>query len=197
MKRILLPVFLCLCCIAAKAQFSFGVKAGVNQNSVRGDKDPSGNISYKSSTGFHVGVYGSIPLAKKLSVNPELQYIRKQSQDYGGNLNYLELPILFNYQISNHFAFELGPSIGKEIYAKRYLPWWKSISFKSYEEALDFGLIGGVKFIASDKLSIAARYNYSFLPFVNYNFNNGPGTQIEHYELYNSNVQLSVMYKIK
>jgi hypothetical protein len=178
----------------AEAQFSFGVKAGVNQNSVRGDKDP---FSYKPSTGFHLGVYGSIPLSNKLSLNPELQYIKKQLSDDYFRLNYLELPVLFNYQVSNHFEFELGPSIGKEIYAKPYLPWWRSIAFKSYKEALDLGLIGGVKFKASDKISIVARYNYSFLPFVDYNFNNGPGTQIEQYELYNSSVQLSVMYKIK
>lgn len=194
MKRIIVPIILCFCAFVAEAQFSFGVKAGVNQNSVRGDRDP---FSYGPSTGFHLGVYGSFPLFKKLSVNPELQYIRKQSQGYGGNLNYLELPILFNYQISNHFAFELGPSIGKEIYAKRYLPWWKSIALKSYEEALDFGLIGGVKFIVSDKISIAARYNYSFLPFDEIMFNNGPAYFIETYRFYSQNVQLSMMYRIK
>ncbi|MCB0493238.1 MAG: hypothetical protein KDC93_12565, partial [Cyclobacteriaceae bacterium] len=65
MKRIIVPIILCFCAFVAEAQFSFGVKAGVNQNSVRGDKDP---FSYKPSTGFHLGVYGSIPLSNKLSL---------------------------------------------------------------------------------------------------------------------------------
>jgi opacity protein-like surface antigen len=201
MNRILLPVFLCLCCIAAKAQFSFGVKAGVNQNSVRGDRDP---FTIKPSTGFHLGAYGSFSLSKKLSLNPELQYIKKQLSDDYFRLNYLEVPVLFNYQISNRFAFELGPSIGQEIYIRRNPSGRRVIAVSLYDTDLDFGMIGGVKFKVIDKISVAVRYNYSFLPFEKFEYFDGPiptntnvAIETETYKFYNSSVQLSVMYRIK
>ncbi|MEQ8362076.1 MAG: porin family protein [Cyclobacteriaceae bacterium] len=204
MKRIILPAFLCFCCIVAQAQFSFGIKAGVNQNSVRGDKDPSGNFSFKSSTGFHLGLYGSIPLSKKLSLNPELQYIKKQLADDYFRLNYLELPVLFNYQISERFALELGPSIGQEIYIRRNPSGRRVIAVSLYDTDLDFGMIGGVKYKASNRISIVARYNYSFLPFEKFEYFDGPipsstnvTIETETYKFYNSSVQLSVMYRIK
>jgi len=183
----------------AKAQFSFGVKAGVNQNNVRGDKDP---FSYKPSTGFHLGVYGSIPLSKKLSLNPELQYIKKQLPGDYFRLNYLELPVLFNYQISNWFALELGPSIGQEIYIRRNPSGRRVIAVSLYDTDLDFGMIGGGKFKVSDRISIAARYNYSFLPFEKFEYydvqvNTNIAISKETYRFYNSSFQLSVMYKIK
>ncbi len=194
MIRLTLSAFLCLCGIIAEAQFSFGVKAGVNQNSVRGDRDP---FSIKSSTGFHVGVYGSIPLSSKFSLNPELQYIRKQSEAFRKNSNYLELPVLVNHQISNRFAVELGPSIGQEIYIRQNPSGRRVIAVSLYDTDLDFGMIGGVKYKASNKISVAARYNYSFLPFEEFKLNNGPATFTETYKFYNSSIQLSVMYRIK
>ncbi|MFZ1808477.1 MAG: porin family protein [Cyclobacteriaceae bacterium] len=193
MKKIILPAFLCLCCIVAKAQLSFGVKAGVNHNSVRGDGEP---FSLKSSTGFHLGAFGSIPLSSKLSLNPELQYIRKQSETFGGNLNYLEVPILFSYNLSSRFSLELGPSMGQSIYTRMNSVGKKRPSLGSVDD-LDFGMIGGGKFKISDKVSVVARYNYSFLPFEKFVFNDGPGTVTDTYKFYNSSVQLSVLYTIK
>jgi len=194
MKRIIVAMIWCFCAFVAEAQFSFGVKAGVNQNSVRGDRDP---FRIESSTGFHIGAYGSFPLFKKLSLNPELQYIRKQSVAFGRNQNYLEVPILFNYQISNRFVLELGPAIGQEIYTRRTTSGRRAITVRLYDTSLDFGMIGGVKYKASNRISIAARYNYSFLPFDEIMFNNGPAYFIETYRFYSQNVQLSVMYRIK
>ncbi|MEP2670684.1 MAG: porin family protein [Cyclobacteriaceae bacterium] len=201
MKRIIVPIILCFCAIVAEAQFSFGVKAGVNQNSVRGDKDP---FSYGPSTGFHIGVYGSFPLFKKLSLNPELQYIKKQLSDDYFRLNYLELPVLFNYQISDRFALELGPSIGQEIYIRRNPSGRRVIAVSLYDTDLDFGMIGGIKFKVNDKISVAARYNYSFLPFEKFEYFDGPiptntnvTIETETYRFYNSSLQLSVMYRIK
>jgi opacity protein-like surface antigen len=114
------------------------------------------------------------------------------------------VPVLFNYQISNRFAFELGPSIGQEIYIRRNPSGRRVIAVSLYDTDLDFGMIGGVKFKVIDKISVAVRYNYSFLPFEKFEYFDGPiptntnvAIETETYKFYNSSVQLSVMYRIK
>lgn len=190
MKRLIIPLIVIFSCSSASAQFYYGVKAGVNRNDVRGDRDP---VTHNSSTGFHIGVFGSILLNERFSLNPELQYIRKQSEIYGVlNYNYIEIPVLLNYHLMHRLSIGIGPALGRRV-IKRTM---KTLVLSSGSDNLDLSLAGGATFKVSDRIALAARYNYSISPFEKLQFNNGSGVAAETYTLYNSNAQISVMCKI-
>lgn len=198
MKTSLLIVLLGFSFFGARAQFSFGVKAGVNYNGIR-ESTSSPTIPIDNSVRYHVGLYGNIQLTKKLSLSPEFQYIKKQAYGTDFNVNYLEIPVLLDYQISNLITVQFGPTIGEQISVRRNSKGNKVIHLSHAKDDLDFGLAGGIKFNVNRNISILTRYNYSFLPFEELYFNSGPSltSPIEHYKVFNSNVQLSVMYRIK
>jgi hypothetical protein len=97
-----------------QAQFEFGVKAGLNYDSL-GDVDYSDlsatNLSAGSKTGFHVGVYGNLDLLL-FYLRPELQFTKINSgvEDIDIGLSKLEAPILLGYKILGPLSVFAGPS---------------------------------------------------------------------------------------
>ncbi len=102
---------------------NFGVKAGLNQSWVR---FPGLVATIDSKTGLHFGVVGSLELTNKFSLLAELLYSQQgykigrsaftnnESTRYVliTNLNYLNLPILANYEFLKNWSFHAGPQIG-------------------------------------------------------------------------------------
>lgn len=190
----------CLFHLGASAQFSFGIKAGFNQNGVYTRHDPDFG-GYKSMGGFHAGFYSQFFLTKKLSLNPELQYITKGPAYYQNfGLNYLEIPVLINYRVWKSLSIDIGPSIGAPIFESKYhkgAP-WVDMDFSEY--ALDAGFIAGLKYQLTNKVSLVARYNQSVLPFESYIYDLvgiEPDISFKTGNAYLRNLQLSVMYKLK
>lgn len=105
MKKIaVIILFLSLVCVSAKAQTGFGVKAGLNFNSLEDIKINDINSSIKGKTGFHVGVVYKIKLPLGFAIQPELLYTQKNSTiafardegndfKYDSKLGYLQLPV--------------------------------------------------------------------------------------------------------
>ena len=97
-----------------QAQFEFGVKAGLNYDSL-GDVDYSDlsatNLSAGSKTGFHFGVYGNLDLLL-FYLRPELQFTKINSgvEDIDIGLSKLEAPILLGYKILGPLSVFAGPS---------------------------------------------------------------------------------------
>lgn len=82
-----------------QAQTTFGVTAGLNSATWKGDAVESlnnivdatnGYISTKGRTGFHVGAYASIPIAERFSFEPGLMYSQKGYTLQGD----IEIPVL-------------------------------------------------------------------------------------------------------
>ncbi|MEW4924317.1 porin family protein [Algibacter sp. 2305UL17-15] len=87
----------------------FGAKAGVNIASVTGDINNA-----KSRTAFHIGGMAEIPISAEFFVQPELLF---SSQGYKvdngtGVLNYINLPIIGKYFVTDELSIEAGPQIG-------------------------------------------------------------------------------------
>jgi hypothetical protein len=110
MKAILLGLVFSVCSFTSVAQFSFGIKGGLNLNNfaVKGKSllpnDPETVI------GFHIGAYSKFKLTKNLSLIPELQFSQRGAKigSESLNFNYIELPILFSYSIKNLVSIDLG-----------------------------------------------------------------------------------------
>jgi len=98
----------------------FGAKAGVNFASIGGD-DTSG---VSGRTGFHIGGLVEILLTEKFAVQPEILYSAQgfsyENQDEffdtkvsnETNLDYINIPVMAKYYVTEGLALEAGPQLG-------------------------------------------------------------------------------------
>ncbi|MDO6390475.1 porin family protein [Pontibacter sp. BT731] len=97
----------------------FGIKGGVNFATLRGsDADVLGN--FKGLTTFHAGVYTQFSLGNTFSIQPEALYSRKgiERNDSTFRFDYLEVPILAVFNITETVSVHLGPQVGVLMSAK-------------------------------------------------------------------------------
>ena len=109
---------------AIQAQsFHLGAKAGANINKLNG-KSFKDEFSY----GYHVGAFAEIGIGKKFSVQPEVLFNQitydtsnQFSQIYKNvlssnrssiKMNYISIPVLLNYKLSNMLTLQAGPQFG-------------------------------------------------------------------------------------
>lgn len=130
MKRTLLSLAATICLFAgAKAQTSYGVKAGLNFAKV---KTTGGNTSFTTdaATSFYVTGYADLPVSNNLSVQPGISlqgkggaiseaYTDGKAKD---NLMYIEVPVNFVYSIptgnTGNIFLGAGPYAGFGVHAK-------------------------------------------------------------------------------
>jgi Outer membrane protein beta-barrel domain len=189
------------------AQIPFGIKGGLNVNILSVQNAPP-DFGYKTSPsiGFHIGVFTSLKLSDKFSMIPELQYTIKgysknedsvTTEKYSVMLSYVEMPIMFSYRIIKSLGIEVGPSIGLKVGAKSVRDGNSSKLSDDFAETVDIGVQGGVRFNASERISIIGRYNYGLSAFAKYTFSTTPTPgSTETLEFHNSTIQFSVAYKI-
>ncbi|MEM1405559.1 MAG: porin family protein [Bacteroidota bacterium] len=121
MKKILFTAFSVLAfTVAVNAQISGGVKAGVNF--ANQDYEALGlSASSDSRTAFHAGAFFTIMFADQFGLQPEILYSGQGStiesfspglDDIDQNFNYLNIPVLFRYQIIDILSLHAGPQLG-------------------------------------------------------------------------------------
>lgn len=166
MKRKLLSIAAALCFIAgAKAQTSYGFKAGVNFAKLEMSAS-NVSISTNSTTSFYVTGYADMPLANNFSIQPGVSLQGKggtfpnefvleggNGDNVKINLMYIEIPVNFVYNIptgySGNFFIGAGPYAGIGVHAKAKqgnLSQGSSFSdagFKTFDAGLNF--LGGYK----------------------------------------------------
>lgn len=109
MKKVLLVLFVILSTIEISAQgLDFGIKAGVNFSSIT---DAAG---LDNRTGFVAGVFLGGKLNDNLGVQADLLYSQQGAEfDLGNfNLDYINVPIVLKYYVSDGLNLQLGPQFG-------------------------------------------------------------------------------------
>ena len=145
MKKILLVLIVCFSIATAKAQFQFGVKAGVNRSNITGFNF---TWPYHGMYNYNVGVFAVLPIAKFVSFSPELLYDRKGGQNPEVGVNewihddYLDIPLMIRYTDKSGLHIETGPQIGFLLSFKGQFQTdvFPKSEFNSYEIAWTFGL---------------------------------------------------------
>ena len=125
MKKLFLSAAVAMSSLAFAQQF--GVKAGMNVSSLSDDASLS---DQKSKIGFNAGVFMNAPLAESFSIQPELLFSQMGDKStstttstVGGstierkttgstNLDYLTVPVMFQYKATPAFYLEAGPEFG-------------------------------------------------------------------------------------
>ena len=176
MKKLFLTAAAVFALTAVNAQdITFGAKAGVNlANADAGDFDTD------AVTSFHIGVTAELPISDKFSVQPELLYSFQGASntttvaEFGKteNLfktNFINLPVMAKYYVTEGLSLEAGPQIGFLIKAEvesditDFNDSSNNVSsttdLKDYYKSIDFGFNIGAGYKLESGLNFALRYN--------------------------------------
>lgn len=161
MKKVLLVVAILVAGVAVQAQVKFGVKAGANLSMWGGDDVPD---EAKSKFGFHAGALANIPVSSMFSVQPEVLFSNEGAKfEEGGesanyNLNYINIPVLFQYNNPSGFYAETGPQIGLLMSAKVKFD-GESTDVKELFKGSNFSWAIGAGYKMPSGFGIGVRYN--------------------------------------
>jgi len=134
---------------------NIGIKGGANLYNVHNDN----NTKYDPRIGYHFGILGHIHFNKRFAFQPEIVYSAqgaKYTNENGVvkyNLDYINVPVLFQYMFNNGFRLQAGPQVGFLIRATN----------KNDLKPIDFGASIGASYIFPPTgFGIDARYNHGF-----------------------------------
>lgn len=123
MKKIILSVVMLSATIfVSQAQVQYGLKAGANFYTFGGDEVENEDLN--SKFGLHIGGLVNFSVSEKFKVQPEIVFSIQGSKQTDGtdelnwNFNYLNIPIMAQFYVSNGFFLETGPQIGFNLKAE-------------------------------------------------------------------------------
>lgn len=199
MKKLFLGAAIAMSSLTFAQQF--GVKAGMNVSSLSKDAGLDDN---KSKIGFNAGLFMNAPLGQNFSIQPEIlynnlgdkvSYKNQSGVEYASvarNLDYISVPVMFQYNATPEFYLEAGPEFGFLVNAKVKTD--NSILNSTTTTSLDtdaykdfnMGLGLGAGYYFTPKIGITARYVAGLTDV--YSSNNGDKVK-------NNNFQVGLAYK--
>lgn len=169
----------------AQAQHAnIGIKGGLNAYTIDGDNVGNNDIKYS----YHFGLLSHFHMTSKFALQPEIVYSVQGSQNdkIGSklNLNYVNIPLLFQYMFDNGFRLQAGPQLGILVNAKSESG-STSTDVTDNFKSTDISLTAGLSYVKpSTGFGFDLRYNHGLTQI-----NDGtPGSA------YNRGVQLGLFY---
>ena len=114
-------------------------------------------------TSVHLGLLAEIIVSDKFSVQPELLYSGQGSSDNRApgfsriKLDYITLPVLGKFGLTDKLSFEAGPQLGLLVSAKNKTD--DANAKIDGVKTLDFGLNAGLEYELSSGVIFQGRYN--------------------------------------
>lgn len=172
MKKTLIALALCAISTSSMAQWSFGVKAGVNSSTV--SKPLEEVIDAHHRWGVLIGGMASYQLNRDFDLQGELFYAKRgfktdiyvdlseeaKPKDWYFDLHYIDMPIMLKYHPLGSIVYaEMGPQVGYLIDSKNEIKDYdEETNIDDNTNKLDFGFVGGVGVDVTQHLSVGARY---------------------------------------
>ncbi|MDY2587603.1 porin family protein [Winogradskyella aquimaris] len=183
--RILWVVALFLTCNLYAQQHPVGIKIGGNLANLSGD----GTSDLSTLLNFHAGFFMEIDLTKDIKIQPELLFTvygfkLDEGDDPSVRLNYVALPVIAKYVLSEKFSLDAGPQVGLLVTAKNGTGSLADVKTDFFDR--DFGVNFGISYEFSDKLSTSLRYYMGITDVTKVQAKN-----------YNRAFQLAFQFKIK
>ena len=163
-------LFLGLSIAASSLVFSqqFGIKGGMNVSSISDD----GYDDTKSKVGYYGGVFVNIPASESFSIQPEIIYnnlgseVKTNLYSQKLNLNYITVPVMFQFKATPQFYLEAGPEFGFLVSADTKTTWNNSTSTAELDKEdynnFNLGVGLGAGFDITKNFGINARYVAGF-----------------------------------
>jgi hypothetical protein len=190
MKRLIsFSIFIIVSSASLFAQdLSYGVKAGMNISNFFSDDSSD---EFDSKAGINIGAFLEIPISEKFSVQPELMYSGQGSQEtlyfdgeavgsidfrkYKYAFDYLNIPVLVKYYVTDAFSIHAGPQLGVLLSAKDKIDTDNigdgdvEVDISSLAEPIDFSFNFGIGYEFGAHFLIDARYNMGLTNVVDSN----------------------------
>lgn len=148
-------------------KFKAGFITGLNTSQISGDQ-----ISGYNKLGGKLGTFINYPLNKNCNFQVELQlsqkgskkpYIENSPQTYSFQLNYLEIPISFDYKVRKFLSVESGLSFGYLLGYKEENEFGEMSTVDPNDIAIDFMLGANHQWKKNTRINF--RYSHSIIPF--------------------------------
>jgi hypothetical protein len=141
---------------------NIGIKGGLNAYNIAGEN--SGGNNYKN--GINVGLLSHFHMGEQFALQPEI-YFSGQGTSYkvnGNNvdlnLNYVNIPVVFQYMFDNGFRLEAGPQLGLLASAKTKIG-NSDVDVKDNFKSTDIGLALGMSYVKpATGFGFNFRYNH-------------------------------------
>ncbi len=205
MKKLLLftSCFLLLTVSAHAQKFGGGLIGGATFSQLIGT-----DIWGFQKLGVVGGVYVDRVIKNKWGIQIEMVFVQKGSRKvtkdqtsgaislYNRNLNYIEVPIIFESNLKGRFGFELGLSGGVLLSTTLRNENGYATDNPQPFNRFEFGCLGGFNFRISDSFDLNLRYLNSIIRVRKHQFGQTQnyGLQLNRGE-YNSVLQFSLRYK--
>lgn len=178
MKSIIKSIFgfgILFCTFATNAQsFSIGPKVGYNSAELTGKSFREFHDN-NSKNGMHIGAFAEIRF-DKFAIQPEVYYSTEGGEweaqlangtiKHNFDLEYINVPLLFKYYLTNGIAIEAGPQAGflmnKDLKFSDLDP--DSSNFNEFNFSVNVGLSVNLPL----NLMVSARYNAGLTDVVNH-----------------------------
>lgn len=168
---------------------TIGLKAGMNVASLSN----SNGTNMGSRLGLHAGLLAHIHLNPSWAIQPEVVYSSQGAKytisdgEHQLALNYINIPLQFQYMFSNGFRLQTGPQVGFLASVKDERRNMETGIFTSEDfKTVDFSWGAGLGYLSYSGLGVDARYNFGIS-----NINNA-GTNV----LRNNVFQLGLFYML-
>lgn len=174
MKKLFLGAAIAVSSLTFAQQF--GAKAGVSVSSLSEDATLS---DQKSKVGFNAGLFMNAPLGQNFSIQPELLYsqygdkaeatVASNKYSYTRSLDYITVPVMFQYNATPEFYLEAGPELGFLVSAKNKVKnettgntVTETSNYKDDLNGFNFGLGLGAGYYFTPNIGLTARYVAGF-----------------------------------
>lgn len=169
MKKVLFFVFASMTLSIMNAQgFSYGLKAGLNYSNLRFSYETG--VNYDPRLSFHAGVVGEYALSDKFSIQSEILYSqlgttsmveestnRAPDNKYIFAIDYISIPLIAKYYVTEGLSLEAGPQLNVLMSAKMSIGTGE-MDLKDHYKSTDFGAALGVGYKLENGIFFDARY---------------------------------------
>jgi len=167
MRKCLVFLFICLPFICSAQRFKGGLVLGLNASQIDGD-----NMKGYDKAGLVAGTYVYTRLAKHWNIQMELRYSGKGSSSpknattfERNRLNYIELPLLVQYELIKNIDLQCGLSAGYLFHATHNIDDGSGYNdFKESFNKIELAGFGGVNLTSLDPILFNIRFSYSIFP---------------------------------
>lgn len=171
-KTVIKKLFLTAAVAVSSLTFAqqFGAKAGMNVSTISDE----GFDDTKSKVGYYAGVFMNVPVSESFSIQPEVLYnnlgskVTVSGTTYSStlNLDYVAVPVMFQYKATPQFYLEAGPEFGFLVNAKHKLDNGSSSIVRELDKedfnSFNMGVGLGLGFDISKNVGLNARYVAGF-----------------------------------
>lgn len=170
--------FLLFVGVANAQHVNIGVKGGLNAYTLTEGSVFDNDLK----VGFNLGLIGHVHLADPIALQPELVFSMQGNKNT--SLNYINIPLMFQYMYDNGFRLQAGPQLGFLVKAESEIA-NNQVDVKDNFESIDLALGVGMSYVNPvTNFGIDLRYNHGLSNI----------SKIDGISVYNRGFQVGVFY---